>query len=167
MNNSTSIGKRIAQYRKNKQMTQEDLAQALGISSQAVSKWETDVSCPDISVLVQLSDILGVKVDQLLRGDGEPQTQFVPEASRKNPDQMLMRIVIDSADGDKVRVNLPLTLIRASIELGAKWGVAGEHSDLLSQVDFMQLLSLVDAGVMGKLVEIESADGDSVEIWVE
>ncbi len=61
-----SMGKRIMALRKNKAMTQEQLAEKLGVSSQAVSKWENDVSCPDISLLPQLADVLGVTTDELL-----------------------------------------------------------------------------------------------------
>ena len=50
-----TLGKRIAQYRKAQNMTQENLAEKLGVSSQAVSKWETDQTCPDILLLPQLS----------------------------------------------------------------------------------------------------------------
>ena len=49
-----TIGKRIARYRKDKHMTQEELAGKMGVSAQAVSKWETDTSCPDITALPQL-----------------------------------------------------------------------------------------------------------------
>ena len=46
-----TIGNRITKFRKAKGMPQEELANQLGVSSQAVSKWENDISCPDISLL--------------------------------------------------------------------------------------------------------------------
>lgn len=46
-----TMGNRISKYRKARGMTQEELAGKLGVSSQAVSKWETDTFCPDISLL--------------------------------------------------------------------------------------------------------------------
>ena len=61
-----SIGSRIAKYRKAKGMTQEELANQLGVSSQAVSKWENDASCPDISLLPRLCHTLGISTDALL-----------------------------------------------------------------------------------------------------
>ncbi len=60
------IGKRIAERRKQKNMTQFELADAMGISFQAVSNWERGNSMPDISKLTELSDILGTTVDELL-----------------------------------------------------------------------------------------------------
>ena len=61
-----TMGKRIVQLRKEKGYTQEQLAELCGVSAQAVSKWENDVSCPDISILPQLADVLGVSTDELL-----------------------------------------------------------------------------------------------------
>jgi transcriptional regulator with XRE-family HTH domain/predicted membrane protein len=60
-----TLGKRIAALRKEKGMTQEQLAEKVGVSAQAVSKWENDASCPDITLLPLLGDILGVSVDEL------------------------------------------------------------------------------------------------------
>lgn len=61
-----TIGKRIAQLRKESGLTQEQLAEKLGVTAQAVSKWENDAACPDISLLPLLADIFGVSVDFLL-----------------------------------------------------------------------------------------------------
>ncbi len=61
-----TMGKRIANLRKQKAMTQEQLANQLGVTAQAVSKWENDLSCPDISILPQLAEALGVTTDELL-----------------------------------------------------------------------------------------------------
>ena len=66
MENKETLGKRIAMLRKEKGLTQEQLAEKVGVSAQAVSKWENDVSCPDITLLPLLADILGVTVDELL-----------------------------------------------------------------------------------------------------
>ena len=66
MENKETLGKRIAMLRKEKGYTQEQLAEKVGVSAQAVSKWENDVSCPDITLLPLLADILGVTVDELL-----------------------------------------------------------------------------------------------------
>ena len=61
-----TMGKRISDLRKSKGMTQEQLAQRVGVTAQAVSKWENDLSCPDISILPQLAEALGVTTDELL-----------------------------------------------------------------------------------------------------
>lgn len=59
------LGKKIAYYRKNLNITQDALAKQLGISNQAVSKWETDQSCPDVELLPKLADIFGISLDEL------------------------------------------------------------------------------------------------------
>lgn len=63
-----AFGEFIAQLRKEKSLTQQELAEKLFISNKAVSKWETGLSMPDISLLMPLSEILGVSVTELLEG---------------------------------------------------------------------------------------------------
>ncbi len=67
--NTNTIGEYIRLYRKQKGMTQEALAQVLNVSAQAVSKWETGLSMPDIGLLLPLSKALGVGVNELLGGN--------------------------------------------------------------------------------------------------
>lgn len=64
----TEIGKFIAKCRKEKGLTQVQLAERLGITDRAVSKWETGKSLPDASVMLELSGILGITVNELLSG---------------------------------------------------------------------------------------------------
>ena len=67
------LGRNIAALRKAKGMTQDALANQLGVTFQAVSKWETGLSCPDITILPDLSDLLGVSIDALFgRAPTEP-----------------------------------------------------------------------------------------------
>lgn len=163
-----TIGKRIAELRKQKQMKQDDLAQLLGVSPQAVSKWENDQTCPDISLLPQLAKLLDVTVDELLSGKQEmvPATQVLPPEQRKDIKDMMMRIVVDSADGDKVRVNMPIALLQVALDIGmAMPQVSGNNA--LKGIDLAQVLEMVKQGVVGDLVEVESSDGDTVHIFVE
>ncbi len=163
-----TLGKRIAYFRKEKSLTQEGLAQLMNVSAQAVSKWENDQTCPDVQSLPLLSQILGVTVDELLMGkkDNAPAVVMVPEDKRKDISEMMLRIVVDSADGDKVRVNLPMALVKVAIELGMEMPqVSGNNA--LKSIDFKQIFELVSRGAIGNLVEVESADGDTVRIFVE
>ena len=61
------IGTKIKQLRLAASMTQEQLAQGLGVSAQAVSKWETGAACPDVTLLYDLAQLLAVTTDALLR----------------------------------------------------------------------------------------------------
>jgi len=66
------VGKLILSLRKEKAMTQKDIADAIGISDKTVSKWERGLGCPDVSLLGDLSKILGVNIEKILLGDLEP-----------------------------------------------------------------------------------------------
>lgn len=69
-----TLGERIYKYRIEKNFSQLDLAEALEVSRQSVSKWETDASVPDLDKLVRLCDLFGVSMDELVRGM-EPKTE--------------------------------------------------------------------------------------------
>ena len=163
-----TLGKRIAALRREKELTQDALAEVLGVSPQAVSKWENDQTCPDITLLPKLVQELGVSVDELLTGKQEiaPLVQVLPEPQRKDISAMMLRIVVDSADGDKVRVNLPMALVQAAVEIGMGMPEIN-GSDAIKNIDWAQILELVRQGAVGNLVEVESADGDVVRIFVE
>ena len=163
-----SIGSRIAKYRKRKGLTQEALANQMGVSSQAVSKWETDASCPDITALPQLCKILGITTDELLTGNNSD-VKLVSGSERKPMEELTFRVKILSAQGDKVRVNLPMSLVKIALEIGVDVvpNVGGDNAQMLKSIDMEKVVKMVEQGLVGKLVEIESADGDIVEVVVE
>ncbi len=163
-----TLGKRIADLRREKGLKQDELAEMLSVSPQAVSKWENDQTCPDISLLPELAKILGVSVDELLSGKKEeaPVVRILPESERKNINDMMLRIIVDSCDGDKVRVNLPVALVQVAIDMGMELPQFSRHNPL-KNIDLQKIMALINQGVMGNLVEVESADGDTVRIFVE
>ena len=65
-----TIGRRIMENRKQLGLTQDQLAERLGVTAQAVSKWENDQSCPDITMLPKLAEIFGTSTDELLGCSG-------------------------------------------------------------------------------------------------
>jgi transcriptional regulator with XRE-family HTH domain len=162
-----SLGQRIARLRKNKGLTQEELGDKVGVSSQAVSKWETDSSVPDVMLLVKIANLFDISVDELLGNDRIKETpQIVPVSERRPIDKMILKIIIDSDEGDKVRVNLPISLIRIMIEGGAKMPEIN-GKEVLKNVNWENIFSLIEQGAIGKLVEIEGSDGVKVDIVVE
>ena len=162
-----SLGQRIARLRKNKGLTQEELGDKVGVSSQAVSKWETDSSVPDVMLLVKIANLFDISVDELLGNDRIKETpQIVPVSERRPIDKMILKIIIDSDEGDKVRVNLPISLIRIMIEGGAKMPEIN-GKEVLKNVNWENIFSLIEQGAIGKLVEIEGGDGVKVDIVVE
>lgn len=61
-----TLGKTIARLRKEQSMTQLELAEKMGVTDKAVSKWERDLSCPDTPSLPKLAQVLGTSVDELM-----------------------------------------------------------------------------------------------------
>lgn len=169
----TTLGQRIAALRKQRGLTQEEVAGRLGVSAQAVSKWENDQTCPDISLLPALADLLGVTTDTLLRGPQASETYVLPVRERKPLEELLLKIAFDTEDNDKVRVNLPLTLIKAATDVGVNpvnfsLSVNGKGNEATSfqNIDWEAVMNLARNGVMGKLIEIE-AEGTHLSVWVE
>jgi DNA-binding XRE family transcriptional regulator/desulfoferrodoxin (superoxide reductase-like protein) len=68
----SKVGKLIFNLRKEKNMTQRELADAMNLSDRTISKWERGIGCPDVSLLHELSDILGVNIEKILSGDLNP-----------------------------------------------------------------------------------------------
>lgn len=96
-----TLGKRIMAQRKRLNLTQDALAEKLGITAQAVSKWENDISCPDIAMLPKLSAIFGITTDELLGVETNAQVheaEVVDEAD----DHGIFNVSIDAKEkGDK------------------------------------------------------------------
>ncbi len=97
------IGKFIAKLRKDKKMTQEELANKLGVNSRSVSRWENGKCMPDLSLLVPLSKELGMSVNDLLSGEKNDNYQEVFENNIVN--------IVSVVDKDKRRYKLKITVI--------------------------------------------------------
>ena len=85
-----TLGKKISEYRKLRGMTQEDLAVKLNVTSQAVSKWENDLSIPDLPLLIELSDLFHVSLDELVKHKENNVPVVVEEPLRKPVEQMIL-----------------------------------------------------------------------------
>ena len=85
--NQIKIGKFIAECRRNKNLTQLQLAEKLNITDKAVSKWERGIALPDTSIMLELCDILSINVNELLRG----------EKSMQNDKQTNEQLLLDMA----------------------------------------------------------------------
>ncbi len=74
----TAIGEKIASLRREANMTQADLGDALCVTAQAISKWERGQAEPDISTLLRISELFHVSMDELLKGDSTPAPEAPP-----------------------------------------------------------------------------------------
>ena len=89
-----TLGKRIVSHRKRLGLTQDQLAEQLGITAQAVSKWENDQSCPDITMLPKLAQIFGTTTDALL-GIGQTSVhegELVTEETDEEPEGIHLQL---------------------------------------------------------------------------
>lgn len=160
-----TFGVRFQRFRKAKNLTQEDIANKFNISPQAVSKWENDISYPDITILSDLSELLGVSLDELLGKTTEP-TVIQQRTEPKDSKDMILRIVINDSNGSKVKVNLPLSLIKLGLHSNFQVSSTG-NKEILKDIDFDQIIKMAESGLIGKLVEIEDEDGTTVDIFID
>ena len=163
---ANTLGSRIGECRKKKGITQDQLAEHIGVSPQAVSKWENDLSCPDITLLPQLADYFNITIDELLRGEKSQVVQVVSEEERNDFNKKLLKIYVNSEQGDIVKVNLPLGLVKVALEIGMQLPQI-TCNDILKNIDLQAILLMAERGVIGKIVEIKSANGDNVEVVIE
>ena len=164
-----TLGRRIQMLRRTQGMTQETLAERMGVTPQAVSKWENDLSCPDILSLPQLARELHTTVDSLLTG--EP-ADSVPAAPAKKPEELIVRISIHPDDDARVCLNLPYTVfsLAACYDM-LKFTFSANEGDLdaeklareMANVDFRAIAALIARGARGVLVDA----GDVLTIWTE
>lgn len=105
------IANRLCAYRKHYGFSQEDLAIKLGVSRQAISKWERAEASPDTDNLILLSQVYGVTLDDLLYKDPEPAAESKPEAEtsqkKKRKDKVSFKngIHVHSEEGDRVDID--------------------------------------------------------------
>lgn len=78
------VGKYIKKFRENKKLTQEDMAERMNVTRQAVSNWETEKTQPDIETLQKIAQILEVSVEELIYGSKREYTTIVNNQTVKN-----------------------------------------------------------------------------------
>ncbi len=71
-----NLGETILKLRKQKNMTQSELAQKLNVTDKAVSKWERNVSCPDVYTITKIAEIFNVSVDELMSAQKSSQKKL-------------------------------------------------------------------------------------------
>ena len=85
--NNKSIGDIISSLRKEKGMTQADLAEKMNVTDKAVSKWERNLSCPDVNSIPKLAEILDISVEELLNAQK-------PETAKNNKTDDIVNIAL-------------------------------------------------------------------------
>ena len=95
--NQIKIGKFISECRKKANLTQMQLAEKLGITDKAISKWERGISLPDVSIMLELCDVLGISVNELLSGE-----EIVMENNNKKNEQLLLDMAKELEKKNKI-----------------------------------------------------------------
>ena len=159
-----TIGKKLHELRKQSGFTQDYVAEKLGVSAQAVSKWENDIACPDIMTLPNIAELYGITIDELFENE-EVQSNVKYEKTEKvNENELVFRVYVDTIIGDTVKVNLPYILVKELIKVGKNVSFTGVD---LSGVDFESVFKMVEMGVLGEIVTVKTQNGDDIRVVVE
>ncbi len=140
-----TIGTNIAEFRKQTGMTQEELSVKLNVTSQAVSKWENDLSYPDITVMERLAEVLDVTVDMLLKG-----REALPVVKTAEREEIDRRILLVEVTAEKV-----CTKIRVPVKLFDRGILDSLLSDEEVLLGVETMRELIDGGMLGVIVEHE------------
>ena len=161
-----TIGKKLYELRKQSGFTQDYVAEKLGVSAQAVSKWENDIACPDIMTLPNIANLYGISIDELFKNE-EVQSNVKYEKTEKvNENELVLRVYVDTIHGDDIKVNLPYLLVKELINVGKDISFMFTGIDL-SGVNFESVFKMVEMGVLGEIVTVETQNGDAVRVVVE
>lgn len=161
---SMKIGSNIAALRKEKGITQEELANALGVSAQAVSKWENNSSCPDVSLLTVIADYFGVTVDALLRSGAEEITRADPPSTDDNVAAVRggkrnVRIKVTQPNGKETNVKVPFGVVKMGLGVGNVFGLQRDVADKIG--------ALLDDPAAADILSVDGENGEHVTISIE
>ena len=161
---SMKIGSNIAALRKEKGITQEELANALGVSAQAVSKWENNSSCPDVSLLTVIADYFGVTVDALLRSGAEEITRADPPSTDNNVAAVRggkrnVCIKVTQPNGKETNVKVPFGVVKMGLGVGNVFGLQRDVADKIG--------ALLDDPAAADILSVDGENGEHVTISIE
>lgn len=155
-----NIGNNIATLRKQKGITQEELANELGVSAQAVSKWENNSSCPDVSLLTKIADYFGITVDALLRADEQ---EIVDETANKNEQHHKMgsnkkiNINIIQQNGKENNVKVPFGFVKLGLNIGSMFGLDKSITEKINEMIEENITDIVD---------VDTENGEHITITI-
>ena len=153
-----TIGQNIAYFRKQKQLTQEELAEKMSVTAQAVSKWECDASYPDITVINSLAKVLGISVDNLFNGSKE--IPEMKETTQEKIDRRILRVQVqvtktENEESDTTIITrFPVAAVNKAIENGTLKKLVGD--DVYGEV--VSTFGMIDAGLTGPIVEVNNPE---------
>lgn len=150
-----TIGQNVAYYRKKTGMTQEELSEKMGVTAQAVSKWENDLSYPDLECVGRLANILGVSVDELIHGEEAHRSVQVVGTDDPGKRILVISVHVKQEPSTTVLVRIPMALVLQAHADGRLAELIGENAQYVEQ-----WLEVIKQGAVGKIVDVQSADAD-------
>ncbi len=161
-----TIGKKLYDLRKQSGFTQDYVAEKLGVSAQAVSKWENDIACPDIMTLPHIAELYDITIDELFKNDEVQSNVKFEKPEQINQNELLLRVYVDTVNGDVVKVSLPYPVVKELINVGKNISSVVSGIDL-SGVDFETIFAMVESGALGEIVNVKTQNNDIVRVVVE
>ena len=122
-----TLGMMISSLRKDKGMTQLEFAEKMGVTDKAVSKWERDLSCPDINSIPKLAEILEISVDDLMQGKTETKEQDTKEKKENISRNKVDEIVDTVLKGIGIAMGIAVTVLSVlgELEINAAFTMLG------------------------------------------
>ena len=166
-----TIGKKLYELRKQSGFTQDYVAEKLGVSAQAVSKWENDIACPDIMTLPSIAQLYGITIDELFNNDDIQSNVKYEKPEQINEEDLVLRVYVDTVHDDKIKVTLPYLVVKEFVKAGKNisavvGGTVVSGVDL-SGIDFDLIFGMVANGVLGEIVNVQTQNNDIVRVVVE
>ena len=162
MMNQTEIGKFIAKCRKEKKLTQAQLAEKLNITDRAVSKWETGKSMPDSSIMLELCKILGITVNELLSGEEIDMESYEKKADenlialkRKDENNMTKNVIISIPFSATLLIGIMVCFIcNIAISGNLTWSLIPVSSIIFAWVISFPSIILGKRGIIVSLISL-------------
>lgn len=160
--NQIEIGEFIAKCRKEKKLTQAQLAERLNITDRAVSKWETGKSMPDSSIMLELCEILGITVNELLSGEKigienyeEKVNENLIALKRKDENNMAKNVVISILFSATLMIGIMVCLIcNIAISGNLTWSLIPISSIVFAWVIVFPSIILGKKGIIVSLISL-------------
>ncbi len=165
-NAGLTLGARISAGRKRLGYTQEEFSEKLGVTPQAVSKWENDASCPDIQLLPEIAKIFGISVDELLTGKAANTDNPVKAEKPVDTSKLKFCINITKPNQKPFVMSLPFAAAKNFTRIGNSIsGIMGNGSISSSQLE--EILQLVENGATGEVFKLEAEDNTVIRFVIE
>lgn len=160
---SVTLGERLSAARKAKGLTQDDFAKHLDVTPQAISKWENNLSCPDILLLPKISEILGVSIEELLTGNTKKEEK--PKITVTDNSKLKLKIRISPPGKKSTNITVPAALVKRIARIGN--GISGIlGNSAISNAQMEEILELTEEGATGEILNIEAEDGTMITIEI-